>query len=163
MKRGFVSELPNEELRRLDFLIGDSSGQGVLCPPGRFPVPYTGYMHVEREHCERFLRMEFFGQIPILGIESIHSLITYSRKMECYRMWSFASSHEEPMLMYGEFDGSKLVFVSDPVEMVWGIERMRCSFTALGEGIVDHSAELWTIDGYQPYFRATYAVASFVV
>lgn len=160
MKRGFVSELPIEELRKLDFLIGDSSGQGVLCAPGRLPVPYTGYMHVEREQCERFLRMEFYGQIPILGTESIHSLVTYSRKLECYRMWSFAASQEEPMLMRGEFDGSRLVFVSDPVEMVWGIERMRCSFAALGEGTVDHCAELWTIDGYQPYFRATYAVAT---
>ena len=163
MKRGFVSELPIEELRRLDFLIGESCGQGVLCPPGRLPVPFTGYMTVEREHCERFLRMDFFGQIPILGVESVHSLITYSRRMECYRMWCFATSQEDPMLMKGSFEGSKLTFVSDPMEMVWGIERMRCCFTELDEGVVDYSSELWTIDGYQPYSRATYAFATVAV
>lgn len=160
MKGGFGQGLPHVELRKLDFLVGDSCGQGVLCPPGRLPVPFTGFMHVEREQCERYLRMDFFGQIPILGTESIHSMITYSEKHLCYRMWSFAASQEEPMLMRGDFEGDKLTFVSEPTEMVWGIERMRCTFTPLTDGIVDYCAELWTIDGYQPYFRATYAMAT---
>lgn len=126
----------------------------------RLPVPFSGYMHVEREECDRFMRMDFFGQIPFLGTESIHSLITYSDKHQCYRMWSFASSQEDPMLFRGNFSGDTLTFVSEPMEMVWGIERMRCSFCQITDGVVEYCAELWTIDGYQPYFRAVYSVST---
>ncbi len=160
MKGSLGSALPERELRQLDFLIGDSSGPGVLYPPGRVPVEFTGHLHVEREECERFLRIEFFGKVPMLGDESIHSLVTYSRKHECFQMWSFASSQEQPMLLRGHFEGRRLVFVSDPTEMVWGPQRMRCTFTHLADGVVDYQADLWTIDGYTPYFRATYSQAT---
>ncbi len=124
------------------------------------PVEFTGHLKVDREECERFLRMDFFGCIPMLGSESIQSMITYSEIENCYRMWSFASSQEEPMFFTGQFDGFSLVFVSEPTEMIWGPQRMRCTFTPLREGVVDYSAELWTIDGYIPYFRAIYTEAS---
>lgn len=160
MKREVEAELPVKQLRRLDFLIGDSSGPGVMFLPELPPVQFTGYLHAEREQCERFLRMEFFGQIPVLGTKSTHSLITYSEKLNCFKMWCFSSTQEEPMQMQGDFQGRSLVFVSDPVEMRWGFERIRCSFTPLAEGVVDYFAELWSIDGYVPYFRATYREAS---
>lgn len=160
MKGSLGSALPERELRQLDFLIGDSSGPGVLYPPGRVPVEFVGHLHVEREECERFLRIEFFGRVPMLGDESIHSLVTYSSKLDCFQMWSFASSQEQPMLLRGHFEDRSLIFVSDPTEMVWGAQRMRCTFTALAEGVVDYCADLWTIDGYTPYFRATYSQAT---
>ena len=65
--------------------------------------------------------------------------------------------------MRGDFENGKLTFVSDPTEMVWGIERMRCSFSSIDEGVVDYCAELWTIEGYEPYVRATYSLAAIPV
>jgi hypothetical protein len=156
MRGGFGSTLPDKQLRALDFLVGDSRGPGLLYPPDRSPLPFVGHLHVERESCERFLRMEFFGQISMLGFESVHSLITYCEKTGMYRMWSFASSQEEPMSLQGKFEGPSLVLISDPTEMIWGLQRVRCSFTPLGEGIVDYRLDLWTIDGYAPYFQGTY-------
>ena len=99
------------------------------------------------------MRLEFFGHLPS-GIETVQSMITYSEKHECYRMWSFVSTHDEPILMHGEIMGPNLVFMSDPTDMASGIEKMRCTFTPGAEGTVDFNVEFWTIDGYVPYFRA---------
>jgi hypothetical protein len=160
MRGGLGGTLPDKQLRALDFLIGDSSGPGFVYPPGGSPHPFVGHLHVERESCERFLRMEFFGQISMLGWESVHSLITYSEKAKNYRMWSFSSSQEEPLSFQGKFEGSSLVLVSDPTEMVWGLQRVRCIFTPLCESMVEYRLDFWTIDGYTPYFQGTYTNAS---
>lgn len=145
------------QLRALDFLIGEGMGPGIFYPPGRTATQFTGHLRVEREHSERFVRMEFFAMIPGCGPELVHSLITYSEELRCYRMWSYLQSAEDPMLMHGEFQGQKLVFLSDPTQMKSGIQKLRCEFSQVGEGIIEYCAELWTIDGYVPYLRATYS------
>lgn len=132
--------------------MGESAGPFVLYPPGKQAVHFTGYMRVERESCDRFLRLDFFGHLPN-GIETVQAMVTYSEKHECYRMWSFASSHEEPVLMHGEFNGDSLVFLSDPTDMASGIEKMRCTFTPIADGVVEYLVEFWTIEGHVPYVR----------
>lgn len=148
--------LPSEELRRLDFLIGDSCGSGTMFPPGKHPINYQGSIFGARESCERYLRLDFFGDLPMLGSESVHSLITYSRKEGCYKMWSFASSQEEPAEFAGEFRDGKLVFLSDPTDMMFGIQRVRVTFEPISEGLLNYSGDLWTMDGYVPFFRGIY-------
>lgn len=125
-------------------------------PPERPSVPFVGYLHVERESCERFLKIEYYAQIAMMGMESTHSLITYSEKEECYRMWSFSSSREEPMLLRGNFEGSTLVMVSDPIHMIWGLQKVRCSFYPVDQNSVCYRTELWGIDGYKPYFEGIF-------
>ena len=159
MKGGLDSNLPHGQLKALDFLVGDSSGPGVLHPPNHPPVQFHGFLHVEREHSDRFLRIEFYGSSPTIGIESVHSLITYSDRLACYRMWNFSSSQDEPVEMHGDFDGCNLVFVSSPNDTVWGLQRCRVTFSPLADGVVDYLAEFWDIDGYKPYFQATYAMS----
>lgn len=163
MKGGLGSDLPHGHLKALDFLVGDSAGPGMLFPPNRTPVRFDGHLHVEREHSDRFLRLEFYGEAASIGMESIHSLMSYSEKLGCYRMWNFLSSQEDPLEMHGEFTDGNLVFVSDPTHTVWGLQQMRCTFSPLAEGVVEYYAELWDIAGYTPYFHATYAMSSVLV
>jgi hypothetical protein len=144
------------QLRCLDFLVGESSGPGVIYPPGKQALPFTGYMNAQWESCDRFLKMEFFGHLHN-GFESVQSMITYSEKLDCFRMWCFTSGHEEPILMQGDFKEQSLVFMSDPTDMSHGIEKMRCSLTPVSNGLVDYKVEFWTIDGYVPYFEARLA------
>jgi len=125
----------------------------VVYPPGKHPVTFTAYLQAQHESCDRFMRLEFFGHLPT-GVEAVQSMITYSEKHECYRMWCFVSSHDEPILMQGEIMGPSLVFMSDPTDMASGIEKMRCTFTPNCDGVFDFNVEFWTIDGYVPYFRA---------
>lgn len=107
------------------------------------------------------MRLEFFGHLPT-GVETVQSMITYSEKLECYCMWCFASTHEEPILMHGEIQGASMVFMSDPTDMASGIEKMRCTFTPGTDGVVDYVVEFWTIDGYVPYFQAKLVNSSVV-
>jgi len=92
----------------------------------------------------------------MLGAESVHSLITYCRKEGCYKMWSFAASQEEPAEFHGEFRDGKLVFVSNPTDMLWGIQRVRVTFEPISDGVVNYSGDLWTMEGYIPYFHGLY-------
>jgi hypothetical protein len=146
-----ILTIPTDKLRQLDFLLGNSRGHETLYPPGQPPVEFEAHVSCSREECERFLRCEFYAEIPNLGVESFLALITYSEKMHCYRMWAFASSQEDPMHMTGHFEDDKLVFVSDPSSMIWGLQRMRSTFTPLQDGSVDYQAELWEPEGYVRY------------
>ena len=151
MAERILSTIPTEQLRALDFLLGESRGHEVLYPPGQPPVEFEANVTAAREDCERFLRIEFYAEIPGLGIESFLSLITYSERMHCYRLWAYASSQEEPLHMTGNFEGDDLVFVSDPSPMIWGLQRMRSTFTPLSDGSIEYHAELWEPEGYVKY------------
>jgi len=124
------------------------------------PVQFRGYMSASREACERFIRIEFFGDVPNLGIESIHALLTYSSRQEAYKMWCFTTSQETPLVLTGNFEGETLVLISEPADMIWGLQKMRIKYRPLGEGAVECMAELWTIDGFVPYFFTTFSAQS---
>src|SRR5262249_22699909 len=137
--------------------IGERSGIGTLYMPGYDPIRTPVYLTASREHCDRFLRLEFVLELPDSDVESGHILLGYSPKIEAYSMWGFLGLQKNPILLTGNFDESKLVLVSEPSEMVCGIQRIRYTFRPIDEGILDFEAELWTIDGYQPYFCASYS------
>jgi hypothetical protein len=150
------STIPAEQLRRLEFLLGESCGLQTLYPPEASPVQYTAHINGSWETCERFIKLDFFAEIPGLGVETFRALITYSEKMECYRLWAFASSQEEPVHMTGEFMGRKLVFVSDPTKMIWGLQRLRYTFASQRDGSVEMLGERWEPDGYAKYCSVVY-------
>ena len=151
---------PRAELLRVDFLIGESSGVSTLVAPEGLPVQFRSYLNVSREACERFLRLEYYGEIPNLGIESIHALLTYSVRHEAYQMWCFAASQEAPLVLTGNFEGETLVLLSEPADMIWGLQKMRLKYRPLTDGIVECVAELWTIDGFVPFYFATFSAQS---
>lgn len=152
--------IPTVELRALDFLLGEGSGLETLYPPGQPAVQFTAFYTASREECERFLKVDFFCEIPGIGIESFLALLTWSKAKNCYRMWIFSTANEEPMEMAGNFQGNELVMVSDPWNMPWGLQKMRSTFSAHESGGFTYLAELWEPDGYSKYCSATFNLIS---
>src|SRR4051812_23817512 len=97
--------IPTDRLKTLEFLLGEGSGWETLYPPGQPPVQFTASFTASRENCERFLKVDFFCDIPGIGIESFLALLTWSSAKDCYRMWIFSATNEEPMEMAGNFQG----------------------------------------------------------
>lgn len=145
------STIPLAQLRRLEFLLGETKGLETLYPPQAEPVQFQAHVSAQWEPCERFVRLSFFGDIPGLGVETFHALITYSVNLECYRMWIFSASQEEPLHLLGHFEGVRIVFVSDPTKMVWGMQRLRFTMWPTEDGHVELLGERWEPDGYAKY------------
>jgi hypothetical protein len=143
--------IPTDQLRRLNFLLGDSCGLETLYPPDGEPVQFTAHVSASWEACDRFVRLDFFGEIPGVGVESFRTLITFSETMDCYRFWLFASSQEEPVHAVGDFQGDDLVFITDPTRMVWGTQRLRFTFRPACDGSIELLGERWEPDGYAKY------------
>jgi hypothetical protein len=144
--------IPGEQLRRLDFLLGESGGVETMYLPGQPPVQFRASIFGSREACDRFLRVEFYGEIPGFGPESFQALITYSETLFAYRMWLFSSVQETPAHLTGNFnDDGQLVLLSDPTAMPWGPERLRYTISPLSDGSVEVLGELWQLDGYAKY------------
>jgi len=141
----------------LQFLIGEFSGLETLYPPESSPVQFLAFLTGQWETCDRFIKLDFYAEIPKFGIESFHGLITYSESRETYRMWLFAASQEEPLHMMGDFEDEETIrFVGDPTPMTWGMQRLRFTFRPLQEGGYELLGERWEPDGYAKYCSVTY-------
>jgi hypothetical protein len=151
MPNFIARSLPTDHLRRLEFLLGQFSGLETLYPPEGTPVQFQAHVVGEWEACDRFVKFDFFADIPTVGVETFRALITYSEAKGAYRMWTFAASQEEPLHMVGHFEGDNLVFVSDPTPMVWGMQRLRYTFFPLADGGAELLGERWEPDGYAKY------------
>jgi len=155
MKLDVSSDLPIRHLRRLEFLVGDFRGVETLYPPEREPVRFVAHLTGRWETCERFIRMDFYANIPGVCVETFHAMITYTPSRGSYRMWIYAASQEEPVHAPGDFDGEKLVFLSDPTAMMWGMQRIRFTLTPCADGF-DLFSERWEPDGFVPYCEARF-------
>jgi hypothetical protein len=156
MENATMIAIPQRALRRLEFLAGEYQGTQTLYPPGGKRVSYDAQCTVSREACERFVKIEFFAEVPQLGIESFTAFLTYSTRKDCYEMWLFSSSAEEPLHMSGDFDGRQLVMISDPWSMPWGLQRLRGTYTPHADGCFEYLAELWDPDGYTKFRRTVF-------
>ncbi len=156
MENATAVEIPRDALRRLEFLSGEYSGTQRLYPPEGKAVSYDAHCCISREACERFLKVEFIADVPDVGIESFTALATYSTSKACYQMWLFASTTEEPLHMAGNFKGRHLVMISDPWSMPWGLQRLRGTFTPMGEDSFEYVVELWEPEGYVVYKRSMF-------
>jgi hypothetical protein len=156
MAQPISSTIPARQLHRLEFLLGEASGLQTLYPPGGQPVQFQANVVGSWEHCERFIKLDFYAEIPNLGPETFRALITYSETLNCYRMWAFSSSQEEPLHLTGDFFGDDLVLVSDPTMMIWGLQRLRYTFTPQRDDSVQMLGERWEPDGYAKYCSVVY-------
>lgn len=154
MDNATLIRIPQQALMRLEFLAGEYTGTQTMQPPGGKAVSYEAVCTVSREVCERFLKIEFYAQIPEHGIETFTAFLTYSEKKNAYEMWLFSSAAEEPLHMTGDFKNRRLVMVSDPWLMSWGLQRIRGTFTAHPDGAFEYVTDLWEPDGYTR-FRST--------
>lgn len=148
MEHMTVLAIPQQALRRLEFLVGEFVGEQTLYPPDRKHVRFLARCNGYREACERFTRVEFYAEIPSFGIETFTAFLTYSAKAEAYELWLFSSNSEEPLHMKGDFKGEQLVMISDPWSMPWGLQRLRGTYTPLPNGDFKYESELWEPDGY---------------
>jgi hypothetical protein len=142
--------IPVQQLKRLDFLLGQFRGKETLYPPSGPAIHFNVHLTSDWEPCERFLKVDYYGEIPTLGRETFQARITYCESQRAYRMWVFNAAHEEPIHLKGDFDGDSLVFVSDPTAIVWGLHRLRYTFTPTEQGY-EAVGERWEPDGYVPH------------
>ncbi|HVT10904.1 MAG TPA: hypothetical protein VHE55_01450 [Fimbriimonadaceae bacterium] len=156
MENASVLAIPQTALQRLEFLAGEYSGRQILYPPGGKSVSYDAYCTISREACERFVKVEFYAEIPEIGIESFTAFVTFSPRRGTYQMWLFSSSAEEPLHMTGDFRGRDLVLISEPWAMPWGLQRLRGTFTPRGNGDFEYLTELWTPDGYTRFRHSVF-------
>lgn len=155
MENGVLLAVPKQALLRLEFLVGDYTGVQTLYPPEGKVVSYPAWAQISREACDRFVKVEFYAEVPEMGIESFTSFLTYGSRKSCYQMWQFSSSSEEPLHLAGDFLGQQLVLVSDPWSMPWGLQRLRGTFSPYSEGSFEYLLERWEPDGYTK-FRTTH-------
>ena len=132
-------------------MVGDFVGEETLYPPDGAPVNFTATVVGQWETCERFVMVDFFAEIPGVGTETFRAMLTYSESKSLYRMWVYAASQEDPIHMAGQFEDDRLVFISDPTNMVWGMQRLRYAFTPHPDGAIELLGERWEPDGYAKY------------
>ena len=154
--------IPVDQLRKLEFILGESEGLETLYPPEGPPVQFRANVFGQWESCERFVRFDFYANIPGIGIETFRALITYSRDMAAYRMWAFGASQEEPMHLTGNFEGTDLIFVSEPTPMIWGLQRLRFTLMPKSDGSVELLGERWEPHGYVKYCSVVFTPSEVV-
>ena len=156
MSDPIARSLPTNHLQRLEFMVGEFTGIETLYPPEGGPVHFTAYVVGRWEACDRFVEVDFYADIPGVGRESFRAMITYSGSHQAYRMWIYAASQEDPVHMVGQFEGDVLIFISDPTNMIWGMQRLRYAFTPHEDGSIELLGERWEPDGYAKYCTVTF-------
>ena len=160
--QGWISnQLPKEELKRLDFMVGEFSSWQTLWPAGDKPaVQYRSVLRAFREGCDRFLRVEQFSDIPTLGLVSSTALYTYNRKDAAYESYGFSSALEEALRFRGGWEAGRLILVSNPVCGYAGLERFRHIITPKGPERWDFLEERWELNGYVKHVSGTYLLGA---
>lgn len=149
-------ELPYIQLQQLDFLLGDGTGVETIYPADADAIHFKAFVSGSRETCDRFVRVDYFADIPRYGVESFRSLFTYSPESKCFRSWAFSTASSEPAVFSGGFENGSLVMVSDPCQTPWGLQRLRQSFTPLASGGYFYLTERWTLEGWAKYCSVTF-------
>jgi hypothetical protein len=151
MEQTTMLTIPQDALRRLEFLSGEYEGRQTLYLTEAAPVTYDAFCTVSREACERFIKAEFVAAVPNIGVESWTAFATYSTRKNCYEMWLFSTASEDPLHMTGDFDGRQFILISDPWSMPWGLQRLRGTFTPHANGSFEYMTEMWEPDGYTKF------------
>ena len=157
MQTWLNNQLPKEELKRLEFLVGEFSAWLTMWPAnGKPPVQYRSVLRANREGCDRFLRMEQFSDVPGIGLVNSTALYTFNRRDATYDAYGFSSLHEEALRFKGNWEANRLILLSNPVAGYAGLERYRHSLRPAGEGGWDFLEERWDLNGYVRHIAGTY-------
>ena len=157
MQTWISKHLPKEELKRLDFLVGDFSSWQTLWPAlDRPPVQYRSVVRAYREGCDRFLRMEQFSDVPGLGLVSSTVLYTFNRRDAAYEAYGFSSAYEEALRFKGHWEANRLILTSNPTSGYAGLQRFRHTLVPRGEDRWDFLEERWELNGYVKHLEGSY-------
>ena len=74
MASRIAKSIPTDKLKKLEFLLGESTGLQTLYPPGEPPLQFAATISASGEECERFVKIDFFANMPKYGIETYRSL-----------------------------------------------------------------------------------------
>jgi hypothetical protein len=126
----------------------------MMYPPDQPPIRFEVHSEADWETSDRFIRFELFCRASTSIFESMLGMIGYDPERNLYRMWTFSRSQAEPMYLAGGFDENRLIVVSEPSPMIWGIQRLRYTITPLEESGFDILGEYWTLEGWERYSTA---------
>jgi hypothetical protein len=157
MQTWIDSNMPKQEIQKLDFMVGEFTSWQTLFPTtGAAPVQYRSVVRAEREGCDRFLRLEQFSDVPGIGFVSTTALYGYNRRENVYECYGFSSAHEEPLRLRGHWQEGHLVLVSEPVSGYSGLDRIRQTLSPKGEERWDFLEERWNLSGFAKHVVGTY-------
>jgi hypothetical protein len=157
MQTWISNQLPREELKTLDFLVGEFSSWQTLWPAnGRPTVQYRSVVRSFREGCDRFLRLEQYADVPHLGLVSSTLLYTFNRREAAYESYGFSSAHEEALRFRGGWEAGRLILTSNPICGYGGLERYRHTIFPKSAERWDFLEERWDLHGFVRHISGTY-------
>jgi len=148
--------LPVIQLQKLDFLLGEGQGVEAMYQPDGEVLHYKAFVSGSRESCDRYVRVDYFADIPTLGVDTFRLLITYDEDNGCFRSWAFSTRALDPFICSGTFVDGSLVMLSEPVRMGNGLQKMRQSFSPIASGGFFYHCERWELDGWKSYISVSF-------
>lgn len=108
--------MPTEELKKLDFLVGDYSGTEKI---SFGPQTANSKSNSKGEMMLGGRYLHTVVDYTIEGAPTMHGMhmLTYDPVKKSYECWWFDSETSAPMHLSGNFIGDKLVVTSDPTDM----------------------------------------------
>lgn len=126
--------IPTDELKKVQFLVGDYSGKEKVTMMSPTPVDSTSKSHGEMKLGGRYLQTHVEYNITGAPTMTGMHMLTYNAAKKMYEAWWFDSEVTGAMHMTGNFEGDKLVLTSDPTPMPgMGDAIMRVSWWKNGE------------------------------
>jgi len=108
-------EIPTKELAKLEFMLGKWEGEDTIYS-GAQGVKSKGSAETTKTAGGRYIHAVQTYELTGMKIEGLH-LLTFDPSKKKYRTWYVDSTSSEAIVFTGDFEGSKLVLVSDPVSI----------------------------------------------
>ena len=104
------------ELKRLEFILGETTGKGKIYLPGVDPISWESQDRSAWALGGAYLRTDTKMTYVGFGPQENLFLTTFDPKEKVYRLWAFWQLTAAPMECAGNFEGEKLVMVSKPFD-----------------------------------------------
>jgi hypothetical protein len=149
--------IPTEELKKVDFLVGEWGGKDKMFFGGQESESTSktkGEMVLGGRYIRGVVTYMMAGSPPMEGMH----LLTYDPEKKAYVAWWFDSAAPNVMEMSGNFEGDKLVMVSKPVSVpgMTGEQVFRSSWWKKGDKGLMFSLELKTGDTWSKMIEGDY-------
>ena len=161
MALGFAQEgmppVPTEELKRVDFMTGEWSGTDIMYFAGQKSTS-TSKSKSDTILGGRYIRtMVEYTMEGMPAMTGMH-MLTYDAEKKAYVGWWFDSMAPGVMRMEGNFEGDKLIMVSDPTPIpgMPGNQTMRATWNKNGDKGVMFKLELKQGDKWEPMIEGDY-------
>lgn len=158
--QGMPDMTPPAEMKATDFLLGNFKGTANFYR-GTEKTAAACSFKSERALNDRFVRMAISYQMKMQGMPDMNTegmeMLTYDPAAKQYAIWWFDGLASTAMHFTGNFDGEKLVFLSDasPVESGGAPGVSRFTWWKNGDAL-DCSLEMKQGDKWVPFMDAEF-------